>query len=62
VGGTLAVCDGAEHRWTNSEAGQRTYTAGPAHVEVTLMELTGPVLPLPHLHAVRQQDVTLTAG
>lgn len=62
MGGTLAVCDGAEHRWANSAAGQSAWTAGTAHAEATLMELTGTVVPLPHLHAFRQQDVTLTPG
>ncbi|MEV6738466.1 DUF6299 family protein [Streptomyces sp. NPDC051104] len=61
VGGTLAVCDGTEHRWTNSETLRGAYSPGPAHVEATLMELSGSGLPLPRFHAVRQQDVTLTA-
>ncbi|MER6124937.1 DUF6299 family protein [Streptomyces sp. NPDC001795] len=60
VGGTLAVCDGAEHRWTNQETHQGAYTPGRAHIEATLMELSGSGLPLPHFHAVRQQYVTLT--
>jgi Family of unknown function (DUF6299) len=62
VGGTLAVCDGLEHRWTNSETRKGAYTTGRAHVEATLTELSGSGLPLPRFHAVRQQDVTLTAG
>ena len=61
VAGTPAVCDGAEHRWTNSEARHGAYTPGPAHVEVALTELSGSGLPLPRFRAVRQQDVTLTA-
>ncbi|MFC3574756.1 DUF6299 family protein [Streptomyces yaanensis] len=62
VGGTVAVCDGAVHRWTNSETRPGAYTRGRAHVAATLMELNGTGLPLPGFHAVRQQDVTLTAG
>jgi hypothetical protein len=62
VGGTLAVCDGGVHRWTNSETRQGAYTTGRAHVEATLTELSGTGLPLPRFRAVRQQDVTLTAG
>jgi hypothetical protein len=60
IGGTAAVCDGAEHHWTNSETGQTAYTTGPAHVEATLVELSASGLPLPSFHAVRRQDVTLT--
>ncbi|MFE3633298.1 DUF6299 family protein [Streptomyces cellostaticus] len=124
VGGTSAVCDGADHRWSNSgkagpralgsgretrtavetaaeaaktssragkatgtatgkggkkpagagrtsraaghagrasrKAGAEPLRAGPAHVEATLLELR-PVglLPVPHFHAVRQQDIEL---
>ncbi|MFF4210255.1 DUF6299 family protein [Streptomyces sp. NPDC001796] len=61
VGGTPAVCDGAEHRWTNSETRRGAYAPGPAHIEATLMELSGSGLPLPRFRAVRQQDVTVTA-
>ncbi|MFF3904787.1 DUF6299 family protein [Streptomyces sp. NPDC001848] len=61
VGGTRAACDGTEHRWTNSETRRGAYTPGPAHVEATLMELSGSELPLPRFRAVRQQAVTLTA-
>jgi hypothetical protein len=61
IGGTRAVCDGLERRWVNTV---RPYpdalTAGPAHVEVTLMELrTTNGLPLPTLHAAQRQAVTL---
>jgi hypothetical protein len=65
IGGTLAVCDGAEHRWTNSEQREpRTLKAGDARVEATLMELrSGPGgLPLPYFHAKQQQNVTLSAS
>ena len=62
IGGTRAVCDGAEHSWQNTgKATPNDLAPGIAHVEATLMELrpdTG--LPLPRFHAVHQQDVTLT--
>ncbi|MFJ8358366.1 DUF6299 family protein [Streptomyces sp. NPDC093984] len=61
VGGTVAVCDGAEHRWTNSGPHPGAYTPGPAHAEATLMQLNGSGLPLPRFRVVQQQDVTLTA-
>lgn len=64
IGGTRAVCDGAEHRWVNT--GRPTpgsLEPGTARVEATLMELrVQGVLPLPRFHAARQQDVTLVAG
>ncbi|MFK4070406.1 DUF6299 family protein [Streptomyces sp. NPDC029674] len=60
IGGTLAVCDGAEHRWTNSEVRKGTFTPGPANVEATVMELKGTGLPLPRFHAVKRQNITLT--
>ncbi|MGW0823150.1 DUF6299 family protein [Streptomyces sp. NPDC002845] len=62
IGGTRAVCDGAEHAWTNSEKREPgTFAPGPAQVEATLMELRPGFggLPLPHFHASGQQDVTL---
>src|SRR5881392_3993045 len=38
IGGTLAVCDGALHRWRNSGGLDATaYTHGQAHVTSTLM-------------------------
>lgn len=62
IGGTRAVCDGAEHRWENTgkvEAGD--LEPGAAHVEATVMELDARGgLPLPRFHAAQQQDVTLT--
>ncbi|AZP20951.1 hypothetical protein EJC51_35705 [Streptomyces aquilus] len=62
IGGTRAVCDGAEHRWENTgkvDAG--TLEPGAARVEATVMELHPQGgLPLPRFHAARQQDVTLT--
>ncbi|WP_329344032.1 DUF6299 family protein [Streptomyces sp. NBC_00663] len=64
IGGTRAVCDGAEHRWENTgkvDAG--ALKPGAAHVEATVMELDPRGgLPLPRFHAAQQQDVTLTPG
>ncbi|MFI9565023.1 DUF6299 family protein [Streptomyces rishiriensis] len=62
IGGTRAVCDGAEHAWQNTgKATPDDLKPGAAHVEVTLMELRPDSgLPLPRFHAVQQQDITLT--
>lgn len=64
IGGTRAVCDGAEHVWENT--GKPTPGAlapGEAHVEATLMELSPQGgLPLPRFHTAQQQDITLTEG
>ncbi|MET8899688.1 DUF6299 family protein [Streptomyces sp. NPDC004538] len=64
VGGTRAVCDGKEHRWTNKGTlSTDALKPGAAHVEATLMELritSG--LPLPSFHARKDQDVKLVAG
>ncbi|MEV0244586.1 DUF6299 family protein [Streptomyces sp. NPDC050674] len=62
IGGTRAVCDGAEHRWVNTgRTATGSLMAGVAHVEATVMELrTFSGLPLPTFHAVRGQDITLT--
>lgn len=59
IGGTAALCDGAEHRWTNSENRPKTFTPGTAHVQATLMELGNGPLPLPRFHALQRQDITL---
>ncbi|MEU6477688.1 DUF6299 family protein [Streptomyces sp. NPDC047017] len=61
IGGTRAVCDGAEHRWTNTGLPSDALKPGTAHVEATLMELSpqAGLLLIPRFHAVRQQDVTL---
>ncbi|MFE9609968.1 DUF6299 family protein [Streptomyces sp. NPDC006012] len=63
VGGTLAQCDGAEHRWENSsKVSSEQLVPGTAHVEAALLELRPQGgLPLPYLHATRNQDVTLAA-
>ncbi|NUO40872.1 MAG: hypothetical protein HOV82_12045 [Streptomyces sp.] len=61
IGGTSAVCDGAEHRWQNTgKVDTGALEPGAAHVEATVMELQGGGLPLPRFHAAQQQDVTLT--
>ncbi|MGI5366798.1 DUF6299 family protein [Streptomyces iakyrus] len=62
IGGTRAVCDGAEHRWVNTgRTLPGTLVAGAAHVEATLMELrTFSGLPLPSFHAVQGQGITLS--
>ncbi|MFD5639146.1 MULTISPECIES: DUF6299 family protein [unclassified Streptomyces] len=63
IGGTTALCDGAEHTWTNTERpAPETLKAGPAHVQATLMELSATGLPLPSFHAVRDQDITVVQG
>ncbi|MBV1936569.1 DUF6299 family protein [Streptomyces sp. BV286] len=61
VGGTSAVCDGAEHRWTNTDRTEPgRFKPGAARVEASLMELrSGGGLPLPYFHAAQKQDVTL---
>nr|BAP16703.1 hypothetical protein [Streptomyces sp. Sp080513GE-23] len=63
AGGTVAVCDGAEHRWVHRWNHEGPAAPGPAHVQVALVELSGSGLPLlPRVHAVRQRQVTLTRG
>ncbi|GGN00371.1 DUF6299 family protein [Streptomyces fuscichromogenes] len=62
IGGTQAVCDGAEHRWENTgKVTSEKLAPGAAHVEATITELSpSGGLPLPSFHAVDQQDITLT--
>lgn len=64
IGGTRAVCDGAEHRWVNTGLpSAEALRAGPARVEATVTELApSGLLLLPRFHAVSRQDVTLTKG
>ncbi|WDV55113.1 DUF6299 family protein [Streptomyces coeruleorubidus] len=64
IGGTRAVCDGAEHRWVNTGRPRPgALVPGAARVEATLVELrTFSGLPLPRFHAVQGQAVTLTQG
>ncbi|WP_328493380.1 DUF6299 family protein [Streptomyces sp. NBC_00414] len=60
IGSTTAVCDGAEHRWVNTErTDPGRFEPGAAKVEATLMELRSTGLPLPMFHAAKEQDVTL---
>ncbi|MFE5888388.1 DUF6299 family protein [Streptomyces sp. NPDC056462] len=66
IGGTLAECDGKQHRWENKSKApaDATLKHGRANVEVTVVELR-PVdglggLPLPHFHAVVKKDITLS--
>lgn len=59
--GSRAVCDGAVHSWTGTTTTTPgTFVAGPAHVDAALVELR-PVngLPLPRVHAITRQDITL---
>ncbi|MFC7842542.1 DUF6299 family protein [Streptomyces sp. NPDC057382] len=64
IGGTRAVCDGAEHRWVNTGRPMPgSLLPGAARVDATLMELRllgG--LPLPSAHATSAQAVTLIQG
>ncbi|MGW3951169.1 DUF6299 family protein [Streptomyces sp. NPDC004752] len=64
IGGTRALCDGAEHRWVNSgKVSSKRTSPGAAHVEATVMELRPQGgLPLPYFHATGQRDVTLVAN
>ncbi|MFI9154119.1 DUF6299 family protein [Streptomyces sp. NPDC053367] len=64
IGGTAALCDGAEHRWENSgRPSYATLEPGAALVEATVMELDPSAgLPMPRFHAARQQEVTLVQG
>ncbi|MER6468042.1 DUF6299 family protein [Streptomyces collinus] len=61
VGGGVALCDGAEHRWENSgRVVPGSVEAGPAHVQAALVELRpSGIVPLPYFHAVAQRDITL---
>ncbi|MFB6848692.1 DUF6299 family protein [Streptomyces sp. NPDC056373] len=61
IGGTRAVCDDAEHRWVNTgRVRSGALVAGPAHVQATVTELRSfGGLPLPVIHAVKDQDITL---
>ncbi len=61
VGGTLAVCDGKQHRWKNTgRVSGGELKAGPAHVEATIMELRpSGILLLPVPHAVGKRNITL---
>jgi Family of unknown function (DUF6299) len=61
VGGSRAVCDGTVHTWVNTGVSlPGTFVAGVAHVDAAVVELR-PVngLPLPRIHAIARQDITL---
>jgi hypothetical protein len=61
VGGSHAVCDGTVHTWVNTGVSlPGTFVAGAAHVDAAVVELR-PVngLPLPRIHAIARQDITL---
>ncbi|MEU5535482.1 DUF6299 family protein [Streptomyces sp. NPDC020362] len=62
IGGSVARCDGAEHRWENSgRITPNPIKAGKVHVQATITELRpGDLLLLPAFHAVKDQDVKLT--
>lgn len=61
VGGSRAVCDGLVHTWVNTGMTvPGTFAPGAAHVDAAIVELR-PVngLPLPRVHAIARQDITL---
>ncbi|MFI9203437.1 DUF6299 family protein [Streptomyces sp. NPDC053048] len=66
IGGSVAACDGKEHRWRNSALPYRTrYRPGPARADGTLMQFKKDKsgIPLPHFLAVAsERDVTLVPG
>ncbi|MGC0329004.1 hypothetical protein RKD23_001994 [Streptomyces sp. SAI-170] len=65
IGGTQAVCDGLEHRWSNSGRPQPgALKPGAARVEATLMELSpqNGLLLMPRFHAAQQQEILLVEG
>ncbi|EPD66115.1 MULTISPECIES: DUF6299 family protein [Streptomyces] len=60
IGGTMAVCDGATHRWENSSKPAPEVKSGKVSVEATVTELEfHGILPLPRFHAMQRHDVTL---
>lgn len=67
IGGSLAVCDGAKHRWQNTGRppldSPDALKPGSARVYATVLELHPEGgLPLPLLHAARERAVRLTAA
>ncbi|MET9773524.1 DUF6299 family protein [Streptomyces sp. NPDC006367] len=68
IGGSRAVCDGLERRWTHTgrpttSTSADALRAGTARVEATVLELRPVgIVPLPHFHARHTQDVTLVQG
>ncbi len=61
IGGSVAQCDGAEHRWEHSgKASPEVLKTGAAQVEATLTELRpSGIVVLPSFHAVSHQDIEL---
>lgn len=62
ISGSQAVCDGAEHTWTNTDTPAVTFAPGSARGEATLLELRpgrGLLPLLPSVVATDRQDVTL---
>ncbi|MFF4500635.1 DUF6299 family protein [Streptomyces sp. NPDC001401] len=63
IGGTIAVCDGATHRWENTSRPSPAIGPGKVSVEATVAELRFEgILPLPRIHADERHEVTLTKG
>ncbi|NGO13770.1 hypothetical protein G5C60_40810 [Streptomyces sp. HC44] len=62
IGGTRAVCDGADHRWTNTgQTDPGRFKPGPARVEASVVELRNDGwLPLPHIRVTKEQGISLT--
>jgi hypothetical protein len=61
IGGTVAVCDGATHRWENTSRPSPAIGPGKVGVEATVAELRFQgILPLPRIHADERHEVTLT--
>ncbi|GAA3784915.1 DUF6299 family protein [Streptomyces coacervatus] len=63
IGGTVAECDGATHRWENTSRPSPAIGPGKVSVEVTVAELRFQgILPLPSIHADERHQVTLVKG
>ncbi|WP_406286086.1 DUF6299 family protein [Embleya sp. NBC_00896] len=65
IGGSVATCDGNEHRWSNTEQTRVAIEPGAARGEATLLELepTGGVIPLlPNVLATHARDVVVERG
>ncbi|GHG77574.1 DUF6299 family protein [Streptomyces griseocarneus] len=66
IGGSIATCDGKEHRWRNDALPYRvTYRAGTARADGMLLQFKKDKhgIPLPHFIAVAsERDITLVAG
>jgi hypothetical protein len=65
IGGTFAICDGAEHTWVNQENPSLgdPLTPGPAQIETTLFQLdTRSGLPLPVFFATDRHGLELRSA